>query len=75
MPKVASMIEDSLESNCSMIEKTPPKEVSLSDFLATFAMPVEFFMHFLISNTKISEKYDMSKSWATICCSGTLNLF
>ena len=25
----------------------------------------------LICNTKISEKSDMAKSWATFCCSGT----
>ena len=27
-----------MESNCSMIEKIPPKGVSFSDFICTFAM-------------------------------------
>ena len=34
------------ESNCSMIEKMPPKGVSFSDFIATFAMSVGFDTYF-----------------------------
>ena len=33
-----SIIGESMESNCSMIEKMPPKGVSFSDFICTFAM-------------------------------------
>ena len=37
---------ESLESNCSIIEKIPPKGVSFSDFIATFAMSVGFDTYF-----------------------------
>ena len=33
-----SIIGEIMESNCSMIEKMPPKGVSFSDFICTFAM-------------------------------------
>ena len=36
----------SLESNCSIIEKNPPKGESFSDFIATFAMSVGFDTYF-----------------------------
>ena len=36
----------SLESNCSIIEKIPPKGESFSDFIATFAMSVGFDTYF-----------------------------
>ena len=54
-----------------MIGNMPPKGVSLSDFIATFAMPVAVFFVFWIRNTKVSENADMAKTWATKCCSGT----
>ena len=34
--------DESLESNCSIIENIPPKGVSFSDFIATFAMLAGF---------------------------------
>ena len=37
---------ESLESNCSIIEKIPPKGVSCSGFIATFAMSVGFDTYF-----------------------------
>ena len=54
-----------------MIEKNPPKGVSFSDFICTFAMSCYDLRLFSNCNTKISEKSDMAKSWATFCCSGT----
>ena len=39
---VESITDESLESNCSIIEKIPPKGESFSDFIATFAMSVGF---------------------------------
>ncbi len=60
-------------SNCSTIENIPPKGVSFSDLICIFAMSiVEFFC--LFCNTKISKFFDMTKSWATICCSGAKRL-
>ena len=50
-----------LESNCSIIEKIPPKGESFSDFIATFAMSVGFDTYFDL-HTKIGEKSDMTKS-------------
>gem|GEM_PF-5073442 len=41
-----------------------------SDFMITFAMPLMILLD-LICSTKVSEKSDMAKSWATFCCSGT----
>ena len=52
----------------------PPKGVSFSDFICTFAMPCYDFRLFSNCNTKISEKSDTAKSWATFCCSGTYKL-
>ena len=37
-PRVESITEDNVESNCSMIENIPPKVVSFSDFICIFAM-------------------------------------
>ena len=68
---VKAGIGESMESNCSMIEKNPPKGVSFSDFICTFAMPCYDFRLFSNCNSKISEKSDTAKSWATFCCSGT----
>ena len=53
-----------------IIEKIPPKGESFTDFIATFAMSVGFDTYFDL-HTKIGEKSDMTKSWATFCCSGT----
>ncbi|MBR3471452.1 MAG: hypothetical protein IKH22_02540, partial [Prevotella sp.] len=54
----------------SKTKNIPPKAVIFSDFMLTFAMSL---MNLLVLNcsTKISEKSDMAKSWATFCCSGT----
>ena len=40
----------SLESNCSIIEKIPPKGESFSDFIATFAMSVGFDTYFALQH-------------------------
>ena len=47
-----------------MIENSPPKGVSFSDLICTFAMSIVGFSC-LFCNTKISEFFDMTKSWAT----------
>ena len=41
-----SIIGESMESNCSIIEKIPPKGESFSDFIATFTMSVGFDTYF-----------------------------
>ena len=41
-PRVESITDERLKSNCAIIEKNPPKGVSFSDFIATFAMSVGF---------------------------------
>ena len=46
IPRVESIIDESLESNCSIIENIPPKGVSFSDFIATFALSVGFDTYF-----------------------------
>ena len=46
--------------NCSIIENIPPKGVSFSDFICTFAMSFIEFSFFC--NTNISEFFDMTKS-------------
>ena len=43
-------------------------------YTCTFAMPCYDFRLFSNCNTKISEKSDTAKSWATFCCSGTYKL-
>ena len=45
-PRVESITDDNVESNCSMIENIPPKGESFSDFIATFAMSVGFDTYF-----------------------------
>ena len=45
-PRVESITDESLESNCSIIENIPPKGVSFSDLIATFAMSVGFDTYF-----------------------------
>lgn len=67
-PKVESIVWDNILSNFSMIGNIPPKDVSFSDFICIFAMPDEDLFDFYC-NTKLSESYDMAKSWATFCCS------
>ena len=42
-PRVESITDDNVESNCSMIENIPPKGVSFSDFIAIFAMSYQSF--------------------------------
>jgi hypothetical protein len=44
--RVESITDESLESNCSIIENIPPKGVSFSDLIATFAMSVGFDTYF-----------------------------
>ena len=51
-----------------MIEKIPPKGVSFSNFICTFAAPCYDFRLFSNCNTKISENSDMAKSWAARLC-------
>jgi hypothetical protein len=50
-----------------MIENSPPKDVSFSDFICIFAMPDEVLFDYY-SNTKLSESSDMAKSWAARLC-------
>ena len=50
--------------------KIPPKGVIFSDFMLTFAMSLKNLL-VLNCSTKVSEKSEMAKSWATFCCSGT----
>jgi len=50
-------------------ENIPPKALIFSDFCCTFAMPLMILLVFICS-TKVSEKSDMAKSWATFCCPG-----
>ena len=49
-----------------MIEKIPPKGVSFSNFICTFAAPCYDFRLFSNCNTKISEKSGVSgfSRWA-----------
>ena len=42
-PRVESITEDNVESNCSMIENIPPKGVSFSDLICIFAMSYQSF--------------------------------
>ena len=61
--RVESITDESLESNCSMIENIPPKGVSFSDFIAIFAMSYHIrVLLVLICSTKGSKKSDMTKS-------------
>ena len=46
IPRVESITDESLESNCSIIVKIPPKGESFSDIIATFAMSVGFDTYF-----------------------------
>ena len=48
----------------------PPKGVSFSDLICIFAMSIVEFSC-LFCNSKISEFFDIAKSLATFCCSGT----
>ena len=62
---------DTKRENCSQTSNNPPKGVIISDFMLTFAMSLKIFLLVLKRSTKVSEKSDMAKSWATFCCSGT----
>ena len=53
-----------MESNCSMIEKIPPKGVSFFGFYLYLCHVLLRFIHAFNCNIKISEKSDMTKSWA-----------
>ena len=46
IPRVESIIDERLESNCPIIEKIPPKGESFSDFFATFVLSVWFDTYF-----------------------------
>ena len=62
-PRVKSITDDNVESNCSMIENIPLEGVSFSDLICIFAMSIVGFSC-LFCNTKISEFFDMTKSRA-----------
>ena len=47
-----------------MTIKIPPKGVSFSDFICIFAMSCYDYRLIFNRNTKLSEKSDMTKSWA-----------
>ena len=68
MPSVESITEDSLESNCSIIENIPPKRVSFADFMLIFAMPL-MNSFAIFYDTKLSDFSDRANFWATFCCS------
>ena len=68
MPSVESITDDSLESDCSIIENIPPKGVSFADFMLIFAMPL-MNSFAIFCNTKISDFSGMANFWATFCCS------
>ena len=53
-----------------MIGNIPPKGVSFSDFICTFAMSFGDFA-ILVCSTKVGEKSDMASSRAPYSCSGT----
>ena len=61
-PRVESITDDNVESNCSMIENIPPKGVIESNFICTLAMSAEDWFDFYC-NTKLSESSDMTKHW------------
>ena len=42
-PRVESITDDNVESNCYMIENSPPKGVSFSDLICTFVMSIVGF--------------------------------
>ena len=44
--KAESITDESLESNCTIIENISPKGVSFLYFIATFAVPVQFDTYF-----------------------------
>ena len=48
-----------MSPNCSMIGNIPPKGVSFSDFICTFAMSFGDFA-ILVCSTKVGEKSDMA---------------
>ena len=50
MPSVESITDDSLESNCSIIENIPPKGVSFADFMLIFAMPLMNFICYILQH-------------------------
>ena len=60
--------DESLESNCSIIEKISPKRVSFQILLLSLAR-LSGLIRILIRN-KTGKKSDMAKSRATFCCSG-----
>ena len=66
-PSVESITEDNVELNYSMIENIPPKGVSFSDLICIFAIFIVGFSC-LFCNTKISEFFDIAKSWAARLC-------
>ena len=68
--ELEDITDESLESNCSIIEKILQKE-RVSQVLLLPLSCLSGLIHILICNTKIGEKSDMTKSWATFCCSGT----
>ena len=59
-PRVGSITDDNVKSNCFMIENIPSKGVCFLDFIATFAMSYQIFGCFF-PNTKISENSDGAK--------------
>ncbi len=58
--RALSNVFDKRASKCSITENIPPKGVSFSDFITTFAMPVKGYLGFF-HNTKLSGLPDMAK--------------
>lgn len=52
MLRIESIRDGSLELDSSIIENIPPKGVSFSDFLATFAMPFVIYSIFGFATLK-----------------------
>ena len=57
-PRVGSITDDNVKSNCFMIENLSSIGVCFLDFIATFAMSYQIFACFSFPNTKISENSD-----------------
>ena len=50
IPRVESITDESLDSNCSIIENIPPKGERFSDFIATFTKSVGFDTYFYLQH-------------------------
>ena len=49
-PRVESITDDNVESNCSMMENIPPIGVSFSDLICIFAMSYQSFAYLFLQH-------------------------